>query len=70
VRARTKGMFRRSFFLLRLVDMERVRVAECDGRGYQDAVGVGAGGCRALERGDVGEGEQTRKGALRGILQI
>jgi hypothetical protein len=54
VRARAKGMFRRSFFLLRLVDAKRVRIAECDGRGYYDAVGVGAGGRGTLERGDIG----------------
>ena len=47
--ARTKGMFRRSFFLLRLVDIERVRVAKGDGQGYEYPVGVGAGGCGALE---------------------
>ena len=70
MQARTKGMFRRSFFLLRLVDVKGVRVTECDGRGYQDAVGVGASGCGALKRGDVGESEQTREGTLRRILQV
>jgi hypothetical protein len=63
-------MFRRSFFLPRLVDVERVRVAEGDGRGYEYPVGIGGGGCRALKRGDVGEGEQTREGTLRRILQV
>jgi hypothetical protein len=31
VQVRAKGMFRRSFFLLRLVDIEGVRVMECNG---------------------------------------
>ena len=70
MRARTKGMFRRSFFLLRLVDVERVRVTECNGRGYQDAVGVRASGCGMLDRSDVSKGEKTREGALRGVLQV
>jgi hypothetical protein len=58
VQARTKGMFSRSFFLLRLGDVKGVRVVECDGGGYQDAISVGASGCRTLEGGDIGEGEQ------------
>jgi hypothetical protein len=70
VRARAKGMFRRSFFLLRLVDGEGVRVAKCNGQGYEDPVGVGTGGGGMLERGDVGEGEQMREGTLRGVLQV
>jgi hypothetical protein len=70
VQARTKGMFRRSFFLLRLVDVEGVRVTECDGRGYKYSVSVGTGGCGALKQGDVSEGEQTREGTLRRILQV
>jgi hypothetical protein len=70
VQARAKGMFRRSFFLLRLVDVEGVRVTKCDGGGYKYPVSIGTGGCGALERGDVGEGKQTREGTLRGILQV
>jgi hypothetical protein len=70
VRVRTKGMFRRSFFLLRLVDVEGVRVVECNGRSYKDPVSVGTGGCGTLKRSDVGEGEKTREGALRGVLQV
>jgi hypothetical protein len=70
VQARTKGMFRRSFFLLRLVNVKGVRVAECDGQGYEYPVSVGTGGCRVLKRGDVGEGEQTREGTLRRVLQV
>jgi hypothetical protein len=70
VRARTKGMFRRSFFLLRLVDVEGVRVTECDGRGYKYSVSIGTSGCGALKQGDIGKGEQTREGTLRRILQV
>jgi hypothetical protein len=63
-------MFRRSFFLLRLVDVKGVRVTECDGWGYKDPVSIRTGGSGALKRGDVGEGEQTREGTLRRILQV
>jgi hypothetical protein len=42
-------MFRRSFFLLRLVDIEGVRVTKCDGRGYKYPVSVRTSGCGALE---------------------
>jgi hypothetical protein len=63
-------MFRRSFFLLRLVDVEGVRVTKGDGRGYEYPVSIGTSGCGALEQSDVGEGEQTREGVLRGVLQV
>jgi hypothetical protein len=70
VQARAKGMFRRSFFLLRLGDIKGVRVAECDGGGYQDAVSVRADGCGTLEGGDVGKGKQMGEGALGRVLQV
>jgi hypothetical protein len=63
-------MFRRSFFLLRLVDVKGVRVTECSGRGYEYTVGVRTDGYGALESGDIGKGEQMREGALRGVLQV
>jgi hypothetical protein len=62
-------MFRRSFFLLRLVDVEGVRVMECDGRGYKYPISIRTGGCGALKQGDIGEGEQMREGTWR-ILQV
>ena len=61
-------MFRRSFFFLRLVGVEGVRVAECNGQGYKYTVSVRTSGCGALESGNIGEGKQTREGALRGVL--
>jgi hypothetical protein len=63
-------MFRRSFFLLRLVDIEGVRVMKCNGWSYEYPVSVRTGGRRVLECGDIGKGEQTGEGALRGILQV
>jgi hypothetical protein len=63
-------MFRRSFFLLRLVDIEGVRVAECGGWGNKYPVSVGTGGRGTLEGGDVSEGEQMGKRTLRGVLQV
>ena len=66
----TKGMFRRVFFLLRLVDGKGVRVMEHSGKGYKDAINIGTGGCRVLEGGDVGEGEKMRERAFRGVLQV
>jgi hypothetical protein len=68
VRVRAKGMFRRSFFLLRLGDVEGVRVTECDGGGYQDAISIGASGCGMLKGGDIGKGEQMGEGSLGRVL--
>jgi hypothetical protein len=63
-------MFKRSFFLLRLIDVEGVRVTECNEGGYKNAISVRAGGCGMLECGDIGEGKQMGEGALRGVLQV
>jgi hypothetical protein len=53
----TKGIFRRSLFLLRLIDKEGVRVLKCR-EGYKNAIYVRANGYEMLNERDRCKGKK------------
>jgi hypothetical protein len=76
-RRRAKGKLSRSFFLLRLGNVEWVRVGEGGGRTVRGkdfdvlVVRDGRSGGGASDRGDVGEGEQGRQGrSFRAVYEV